>query len=69
MSYIAEITARRMALTARASLAQAPRQFSTTIAAQKTATETVKDTLKTVDRKVSDKLVDGINTGGMSFAP
>ncbi|EMR69762.1 hypothetical protein MGN70_009204 [Eutypa lata] len=63
MSYLSEITARRMALTARASLVQAPRQFSTSIAAQKSATESVKDGLKTVDRKVSDKLVDGINAG------
>lgn len=57
-----------MALTARASLVQAPRQFSTSIAAQKSATESVKDGLKTVDRKVSDKLVDGINAGGRCFS-
>ncbi|RYP84098.1 hypothetical protein DL769_001243 [Monosporascus sp. CRB-8-3] len=63
MSYTSEIAARRMALLARASLVQAPRQFSTSIVAQKSATETVKDSLKQVDRKVSDKLVDGINVG------
>lgn len=57
-----------MALTARASLVQAPRQFSTSIVAQKSATESVKDGLKTVDRKVSDKLVDGINAGGRCFS-
>ncbi|KAF8860629.1 hypothetical protein BDZ45DRAFT_672356 [Acephala macrosclerotiorum] len=37
-----------------------PRAFSTSIAQRKSATDTVKDTVKTVDRKVSDKLVDGI---------
>ncbi|RYP46224.1 hypothetical protein DL768_007543 [Monosporascus sp. mg162] len=63
MSYTSEIAARRMALLARASLVQAPRQFSTSIASRKSATETVKDSLKKVDRKVSDKLVDGINVG------
>jgi hypothetical protein len=47
--------------TSRAVSVQAPRQFSTSIAARKTISETAKDTLKTVDRKVSDKLVDGIN--------
>ncbi|KAJ8113877.1 hypothetical protein ONZ43_g5046 [Nemania bipapillata] len=33
------------------------------MAARKTMTETAKDTLKSVDRKVSDKLVDTINVG------
>jgi hypothetical protein len=42
---------------------QAPRTFTTGFAAQKSATETVKDGLKGVDRAVSDKLVDGINIG------
>jgi len=41
----------------------APRAFSTTIIQRKSATETVKDTVKTVDRAVSDKLVDGIEIG------
>ncbi len=31
----------------------------------KTATEAVKDTLKTVDKAVSEKIVDGIELGGM----
>ncbi|KAK5625101.1 hypothetical protein RRF57_000817 [Xylaria bambusicola] len=35
----------------------------TSMAARKTITESAKDTLKSVDRKVSDKLVDGINAG------
>lgn len=64
MSFLTEVAGRRMAIAARASVVQAPRQFSTSLAAQKSATETVKDSLKTVDRKVSDKLVDGINVGG-----
>ncbi|KAK7757362.1 hypothetical protein SLS62_000374 [Diatrype stigma] len=63
MAFITKVAGRRMALAARASVVQAPRQFSTSLAAQKSATETVKDSLKTVDRKVSDKLVDGINVG------
>ncbi|KAL6898993.1 hypothetical protein GGI43DRAFT_407556 [Trichoderma evansii] len=37
------------------------RTFTTSLAAQKTATETVKDELKHIDRVVSDRLVDGIN--------
>lgn len=64
MSTITQVAARRLALTSRVTVAAAPRYFSTTIAAQKTVTEAAKDTLKEVDRKVSDKLVDGINAGG-----
>jgi hypothetical protein len=44
--------------------ALATRSFATTALRQKTATEAVKDTLKTVDRAVSDKIVDGIEIGG-----
>ncbi|KAI0148632.1 hypothetical protein GGR57DRAFT_475002 [Xylariaceae sp. FL1272] len=61
MSFLTESAIRRLALGARASTIQAPRQFSTSFAARKTVTESAKDTLKSVDRKVSDKLVDGIN--------
>ena len=61
MSFLAS----RAALTARAVAVRAPRAFSTTVVMNKTATETVKDTLKTVDRAVSDKIVDGIELGGM----
>ncbi|KUJ10699.1 uncharacterized protein LY89DRAFT_689347 [Mollisia scopiformis] len=39
--------------------------FSTTLTQRKSATETVKDAAKTVDRAVSDKLVDGIEIGRM----
>lgn len=41
----------------------APQAFSTSFVQRKSATETVKDTVKTVDRAVSDKLVDGIEVG------
>ncbi|KAI0516912.1 hypothetical protein F5B22DRAFT_137539 [Xylaria bambusicola] len=63
MSFLTETVARRVALTSRVASVQAPRQFSTSMAARKTMSEAAKDTLKTVDRKVSDKLVDGINAG------
>jgi len=46
-----------------ARVAFAPRAFSTTIVQRKSPTEAVKDTVKTVDRAVSDKLVDGIEVG------
>lgn len=38
----------------------APRAFSTSFAAQKTATESVKDTIHSVDKAVASKIVDGI---------
>jgi len=46
----------------------APRTFITTSYLQKSPTETVKDAAKTVDRKVADTLVDGIEIGRM-FPP
>ncbi|KAI0876188.1 hypothetical protein GGS24DRAFT_246679 [Hypoxylon argillaceum] len=63
MSFLSEAAIRRVALVSRVASVQAPRQFSTSIAARKTMTESAKDTLKSVDRKVSDKLVDTINVG------
>ncbi|KAK1981322.1 hypothetical protein LZ30DRAFT_823154 [Colletotrichum cereale] len=66
MSFLIETTGRRLATLPRViprTFAVAPRSFTTTVPAQKSATETVKDGLKTVDRKVSDKLVDGIDAG------
>lgn len=42
---------------------QAPRLFSTTLIQKKTATEAAKDTLKSVDRTVSDTIVKGIDKG------
>ncbi|KIN01050.1 hypothetical protein OIDMADRAFT_19084 [Oidiodendron maius Zn] len=53
----------RTAIRSTRSMVFAPRLFSTSLATRKTATEAVKDTVKTVDRKVSDKLVDGIELG------
>ncbi|EOO03227.1 putative lea domain-containing protein [Phaeoacremonium minimum UCRPA7] len=67
MSFLTEAAARRLASVPRAVATSGftttvPRaSFTTSIQLQKTATETVKDSLKTVDRAVSDKLVDGIN--------
>lgn len=52
--------ARRVAVSTRF----APRAFSTTYVQRKSATETVKDAAKSVDRAISDKLVDGIEAGG-----
>ncbi|KAI0397546.1 hypothetical protein F5Y17DRAFT_454949 [Xylariaceae sp. FL0594] len=64
MSFLTEVITRRVPLASRAAVSiQAPRQFSTSLAARKSVTEAAKDTLKTVDRKVSDKLVDTINAG------
>ncbi|KAM3516170.1 hypothetical protein MY11210_000192 [Beauveria gryllotalpidicola] len=39
----------------------ATRAFSSTVVYQKTATETVKDSIKTVDKAVSGKIVHGID--------
>lgn len=64
MSFLTESAVRRVAFVSRLASIQAPRQFSTSMAARKTVVETTKDTIKTVDRKVSDKLVDGINASG-----
>lgn len=66
MSFLTEAAARRVALCSRAAFVQAPRQFSTSVRYQKTVTETAKDTLHNIDRKVSDTLVDGINAAGTS---
>ena len=49
-----------------ATLARPPaRLFSTAIVCRKSATETVKAGLKSVDRAVSDVAVAGIDKGGM----
>lgn len=72
MSSLIQTTARRAAtmttpLPIIRTAALAPRTataaFTTSPTPNKSATETVKDSLKTVDRKVSDKIVDGINLG------
>ncbi|CAK7267629.1 hypothetical protein SEPCBS119000_002651 [Sporothrix epigloea] len=73
MPFVTELTFRRLASAAPRMIAGAPRAtatstlqsryLSSTVPRAKTVTETAKDTLKTVDRAVSDKLVDGINVG------
>lgn len=48
----------------RAAAASAPRAaFSSSVTLQKSIAETVKDTLNTVNRAVSDKALDGIDIG------
>ncbi|PSR85680.1 hypothetical protein BD289DRAFT_453184 [Coniella lustricola] len=68
MSFLTEVTARRMATLTRTAASSTfttvPRaSFTTSLYLRKTVTEAAKDTLKTVDRAVSDKLVDGIDAG------
>lgn len=66
MSFIAESLSRRLGTGARAVLTSnnaAARTFTTYVAAQRSATDAVKDSLHKVDRAVSDKLVDGIDVG------
>ena len=68
MSFLTEAAARRVA-----TLQVVPRAFATTsvpraafsssVTLQKSVVDSTKETLKTVDRAVSDKLVDGINIG------
>lgn len=43
------------------------RAFSTSFVNRKSPVETVKDAAKTVDRAVSDKIVDGIEVGRMCY--
>lgn len=66
MSFLIEASVRRMATIPRtlavSSVSRA--SFTTTVQLHKSATETVKDSVKSVDRAVSDKLVDGIDLGG-----
>jgi Asp/Glu/hydantoin racemase len=61
------LTSRTFAVARPSAFAPAARAFTTTALRQKTATQTVKDTFKTVDRAVSEKIVDGIELGGSSF--
>lgn len=69
MSFLTELTARRMATVSRAALrTSVPRaSFTTTVQMRKTPVEATKDTLKNVDRAVSDKLVDGINVASTLY--
>lgn len=63
MSSITGTVARRAAIVPRAVVAApiSARPFTTTPAVQKTATESVKQGLKKVDRAVSDKIVVGLD--------
>jgi hypothetical protein len=63
MSFVIGVTSRRAAAVA----IPAARAISTTTVVQKTATETVKDTLKAVDKTVASKIVDGIEVSGECF--
>ena len=66
MSFLTEAAARRVMTlqVPRAMAASAPRAtFSSSVTFQKSVADAAKDTLKGVDRAVSDKLVDGINMG------
>ncbi|KAI1822546.1 hypothetical protein F4861DRAFT_513935 [Xylaria intraflava] len=63
MSFLTEKALRRMATISRVASVPAPRRFSAGIVGRKSVAQSAKDTLKSVDRKVSDKLVDGINVG------
>lgn len=45
-----------------------PRLFTTNARLQKSATETIKDAAKTVDRTISDTVVKGIEKGGTSIS-
>lgn len=75
MSFLPELSAARRALpralfttttTQTTSIAQRA-AFSTASPLHKTVVDSAKDTLKTVDRAVSDKLVDGIDTASTSL--
>ena len=61
MSFLTQTLARRATVIPRAATAVSARHFTTSLAAQKTMTESAKDGMKTVDRAVSDKLVDGLD--------
>ncbi|KAJ0117377.1 hypothetical protein N8I77_006740 [Diaporthe amygdali] len=70
MSFLTEMTFRRMATISRTAARSSnftstvPRAaFSTTVQLQKNPVDATKDGLKKVDRVVSDKLVDGIDIG------
>ncbi|KAK8095650.1 Lea domain protein [Apiospora kogelbergensis] len=62
MSFLTQVATRRMVMASRSAMTQAPRSFSVAARLQKTPVEATKDTIKQVDRKVSDKIVDGIET-------
>lgn len=65
MSFLTEATTRRMAALSRTRLTTLPRaSFTTSIYLRKNVVDAGKDALKSVDRAVSNKIVDGIDAGG-----
>lgn len=69
MSFLTENIVRQVTLIPRIIARQSPRAFSTSLVFNRTATEAIKDGAKSIDRAVSDKLVDGINATGELFLP
>lgn len=67
MSFLTEVSARRVATLSRTRFTTLPRAtFTTSVYLRKSIVDAGKDALKTADRAVSDKIVDGIDVGGMS---
>lgn len=76
MSFLIEATSRRAAAAAsraaRTSIQASPASrapFTTSLRLHKTVTESVKDTLKSADRAVSNKVADGLDAGGTRPSP
>lgn len=66
MSFLTEVSTRRMATLSRTRFTTVPRAtFTTSVYLRKSIVDAGKDALKTADRAVSDKIVDGIDVGGM----
>lgn len=67
MSFLTEVSTRRMATLSRTRFTTVPRAtFTTSVYLRKSIVDAGKDALKTADRAVSDKIVDGIDVGGTS---
>lgn len=62
MSFLTRTTLR---IAPRSTITYAPRAFSTSFINRKSTTESVKDTVHSVDKKIASKIVDGIEVGGM----
>lgn len=69
MSFLTKTVRPASASLPRLLVANAPRTFTTSLLLHKTAAETVKSGLKSVDRAVSDKVVDGIDMACTSSCP
>lgn len=68
MSFLTEMTTRRMATISRTRFTTVPRAtFATSIYLRKNVVDAGKDALKSVDRAVSNKIVDGIDVGGTFY--